>query len=386
MSLKKYCISIVYSWLNCLLIPPVMGINILVFLSRKTLTAKGVVFPSFIIAVTAALFIPFHIKNGVNLQSYIISYSALIFIAFTSIASAYYAVRHINLVSYSKLISVLVLAGFVVSTIILFTIGHDFSGWYPHSYTNNTNLFRYGGFMYEASHFCLVITPIFLFLISHRSSIKNDGYYIAALTIPLLFTYSAGFALTLLIVLLIVYTPKLKKKKVLIKYCAVLLAGFVSAIILYSTVAPLQKRVDNILSWQDTSVKGRTLDSYHLALKIAGLKSALIGTGYGQTKIIGRNVIVDYYNYSEAGLDTARIPSSAAETLATIGVFGLALKILALLYVYIRFKVGATDFGKLLYLFFFTYQFYGSFILSSMEFFGFAFATFYSINNSRPRT
>ena len=272
---------------------------------------------------------------------------------------------------------------FVISTIIFLSVGTEFSGWYAHSYTNGAGVIRYGGFMYEASHFCLVITPVLLFLVAHYSKIKNCNYYIAALAIPLAFTYSAGFVVTILAALLLVYAKKIKHRKILIRALTALLAGSISILILYSAVDPVQKRIDNILSWQDTSVKGRTIESYQLAFNIAKLKSAVFGVGYGQTKVIGRGVVTDYYGYAEGDLDAARIPSSAAETLVSIGMLGFTLKILALIYIYLKFQVGSSDFGKLLYLFFFIYQFYGSFMLSTMEFYSFALAVFYSISSRR---
>ena len=76
----------------------------------------------------------------------------------------------------------------------------------------------------------------------------------------------------------------------------------------------------------------------------------------------------DFYQITITGPYVARIPNSAAETLAVYGVLGFAARIAVQGWLFLRFKVYRNLFSMGLFLFIFIYQFTGSYITSPLEY------------------
>lgn len=353
-----------------------MLINLLAFLSSSTYKSSIVVHTFVWTALTTATFIPFHLYSGVHVENYIISYLALLFVTFTSVAAALYVSRNGGIERYAQSASLILIFAYIGASISLLA-SHDntlLRGWYEHYYTAGVTTFRYGGFMYEASHFCLMASPLFIYFALTALKNKKHLAYLIGISIPLASTLSLGFFATLFLTFLIAGLSEIKRKSGLLKVTITFIVLFSALTALYLSSETISLRIDNILSGVDSSTKGRTVDAYILASMIAEQSSILFGVGPGQIKVVGASIIIDYYNYPADLVSVVRIPSSAAELLASYGITGLTLKILILLSLYIKTKVYENRFSNLLFIFFFIYQFYGSFMLSSIEIFCFALA------------
>ncbi|HKZ67052.1 MAG TPA: hypothetical protein VJ111_11875, partial [Chitinophagaceae bacterium] len=129
---------------------------------------------------------------------------------------------------------------------------------------------------------------------------------------------------------------------------------------------PIFTRIGNILSGQDSSGKGRTVDAFLLACKILNEKNEYWGIGLGQIKLVGDNIIRNYYLYNMDIIVT--IPNAAAETLAIFGWIGFVIRILVELFFFFYTRVWTNYYRLLLFFFIFIYQFTGSFITNVAEY------------------
>ncbi|HRN54930.1 MAG TPA: hypothetical protein PLL71_00685 [Agriterribacter sp.] len=129
---------------------------------------------------------------------------------------------------------------------------------------------------------------------------------------------------------------------------------------------PLFVRIANIITGNDSSGRGRTTDSFILAEKIADLKSLVWGAGLGQIKVLGTDIIRDYYNYP-ADYPIA-IPNATAETLAIFGWAGLFLRLFIEVSLFMYTQVWKNYYRLLLFIFIFIYQFTGSYITNIAEY------------------
>lgn len=376
---KKYIPPAIYAVANCMTVPPIMGINILSLFYSKIYTSKITVFSTILYIVITIPFLIIHFKNGVDLDSYATSYLGSIFIIFTSIGAALYMATRADFEQTVKISSIVIFFAFVVSSASLLITGDEkiLGGWYQHDYTSGVTILRYGGYMYEASHLCLAITPLFFYFILNLKNNKKNYVYLLILTIPLIATYSAGFFATLIATILIANLSKIKSQKAMKMIGSLFFLSLILMPLTYTLSNTVQSRVSNILSLNDSSVQGRSFDSYTIATKIAEQKSLLFGAGIGQIKIIGNPIIIDFYKYSKDLVDVVRIPSSAAEMLASYGIIGLILKIGLLVFLYVKFRIYKYTYSNHLYIFFFLYQLYGSFMLSTIEIFSFALAVLF---------
>jgi hypothetical protein len=126
-------------------------------------------------------------------------------------------------------------------------------------------------------------------------------------------------------------------------------------------------RLHNIFSGYDTSGKGRTYEAFYLSMKILALKSNFWGIGLGQIKVIGTDVIKDFYLYT-VDYKTVAIPNAMAETLTIFGFLGLFFRLSAEVFLFFYTQVWRNYYRLLLFVFMFTYQFSGSFITNLAEY------------------
>ena len=105
----------------------------------------------------------------------------------------------------------------------------------------------------------------------------------------------------------------------------------------------------------------------YLPIKCLAEKSQLWGIGLGQIKILGAEIIRDFYLYP-MDYTVFTIPNAAAETLAIFGWMGLSLAIFIEIVLFFHTKFGTIIIRLLLFLFIFLYQFTGSFITNIAEY------------------
>jgi hypothetical protein len=231
-------------------------------------------------------------------------------------------------------------------------------------------------FTYEPSYYATLVVPIFFFFLLQillGQNRQNKWLLFVAILLPIILSFSLGVIVALLLSLLIasaIYMKRLMSKWGIIKSIALAASLFVPAVVVLLTVFPeniVLARVQNVLFGNDTSGKGRTYDAFLLSLKIIALKSDFWGIGLGQIKVLGTNVIKDFYLYT-VDYKTVAIPNATAETLAVFGFFGLFARLGVQIFLFFHTRVWANYYRLLLFLFIFIYQFSGSFITSPAEY------------------
>ncbi|MFL5745340.1 MAG: hypothetical protein ACJ751_11775 [Niastella sp.] len=229
---------------------------------------------------------------------------------------------------------------------------------------------------YEPSYYALLFTPLFFFfllqLLFFRNTI-NGWLLLLMLLLPLALSFSLGvisaIAMAIAVMVTLHYKKFLHNKRFInllgltgLVVVSVLVVGFV-----FFPDNILFIRLDNVISGKDPSGKGRTFEAFWLADQLLAQKSYWWGIGPGQIKILGFDLIRDFYGY---GRDTTRvaIPNAAAETLAIFGWVGFSVRILAECLLFVYTKVWRNYYRLLLFVFVFIYQFTGSFITNIAEY------------------
>lgn len=249
--------------------------------------------------------------------------------------------------------------------------------WMQQSLTNGIDSStRLKLFTYEASYYAVVFTPLFFFyllqLILGQNKI-NSWLLLAMLFLPPLLSSSIGVIGSVLFSVLftwIIYFKILIRKKRVLNLLTLGAGLFISVFIVLLLFYPqnvIFVRLNDILSGNDTSGKGRTWEAFALAWQILEQKSPAWGIGPGQIKILGGDIIRSYYLYP-LDYNSIAIPNAAAETLAIFGWLGLSLRMGIELFFFFYTKVWTNYYRLLLFLFISLYQFTGSFITNIAEY------------------
>ena len=127
-------------------------------------------------------------------------------------------------------------------------------------------------------------------------------------------------------------------------------------------------RLANVFSGKDISFRGRTFDSFYLGWQIESKKSIWFGCGFGQVKEIGTDIFNTFYNTGIYTTDNVGIPNSLGDTLATLGIAGVFLRLFLEVYFFFKTKVYSNYYRLSLFIFIFIYQFTGSFITNIAEY------------------
>lgn len=231
-------------------------------------------------------------------------------------------------------------------------------------------------FTYEPSYYALLFTPLFFYFLLQLFFYKNtiNGWLLQVmLLLPLVLSFSLGVISAILVAMVV--TGALHYKKFLRSKRFVNLLGVAAAVIITALVIGfiffpdniVFVRLANVISGKDPSGKGRTFEAFWLADELLAKKSYWWGIGPGQIKILGFELIRNYYGY---GPETARvaIPNAAAETLVIFGWVGLSIRILAQCLLFVYTRVWRNYYRLLLFVFIFLYQFTGSFITNIAEY------------------
>jgi hypothetical protein len=230
-------------------------------------------------------------------------------------------------------------------------------------------------FTYEASYYATLMVPVFVyFLLQYflRQNKIRGWLLLLMIFLPYVLSFSLGVIGSLLlagILTTLVHTKRLLRKPRIFRGLAMGISGLgIAGAVSYFFFREnaLMVRLGNIFSGVDTSGKGRTIDAYLLANKMLETKNEWWGIGVGQVKIIGYQIIKDYYRYITDF--TATIPNATAETLAIFGWLGLTLRLCVEIFLFFQAKVWRNYYQLLLFFFVFIYQFTGSFITNVAEY------------------
>lgn len=236
-------------------------------------------------------------------------------------------------------------------------------------------VYRFKMFTYEASHYAMMFTPLFLFYLLQylfKQNRINSKLLLFMIFVPIIISFSLGVIAALLAALLItlaLYFPfLLRKRRVLNFVINLVVIGAVGFFVLY-VIFPdnaFFSRLFHLAAGEDTSGKGRTVDAFILANKIIKEKSVYWGIGPGELQTVAGDIIRGYYLY---GPDVSvAVPNAVAETWVLFGWVGLILRLSIQVLLFFYTKVWTNYYRLLLFIFVFIYQFTGSYITNPAEY------------------
>lgn len=374
---KYFPVAFIYFFINSLGLP--FGLTytallspllyIWVIMSRK----QEVLWP-FLLTLTPVVLI--HLSMGVDINSYFVSLlnMVLVYIFCQAVYTFLIKCDHKEILFRQLLIINFVCC--LIAIPLFFTPFYNLL-WAKQFLTTGVADFRRLSLLtYEPSYYALLFTPLFFFfllqLILYRNTI-NGWLLLVMLLLPLVLSFSLGVISAMIVAILVAAAVHFKtffRNKRFMN-----LLGWAGIICIAAAVVGwvffpdniLFVRVANVISGKDPSGKGRTFEAFWLAGQLLEKKSYWWGIGPGQIKILGFDLIRDYYGY---GYDTTQvaIPNAAAETLAIFGWVGLVVRIGAEWFFFVYTKVWRNYYRLLLFAFIFTYQFTGSFITNVAEY------------------
>jgi hypothetical protein len=248
-------------------------------------------------------------------------------------------------------------------------------------YNNDMSLgvvtfYRLKMWTYEPSYYCTLFAPIVIYYVLKgvRKELPRPWLYFCLVLIPLFLSLSFGVILSiaLSLVSILVWDARnaiFTKKN--IKYFVggtVLLGAVLGGLAIFHPDNVLFRRMANVFSGKDLSFKGRTLDSYRIAMLVLDNRSMLFGVGFGQVKILAFPIFGHYYHSTKFKVSDIGIPNAMGDLFATLGLVSVLLKLYLEFFFYFRTKVSSNYYRMALFLFVFIYQFTGSFIMNIAEY------------------
>lgn len=374
-------LSVIYMFFNSLLLPEGLLWTTLItpLLLVWLMNTKGAMVYFGFLSVTL-IFGLIHFPAVGYLWDYVKSFLLLQSVAIFTL-SLYCGIRqNENLGKIFKLLAIVNLVLLVLAVSLrLFPVAKPLM-WYWVPISKNIPVIpRLKLFTYEASYYSLIIMPVFAYyLFSFLLLKKRPGILLLSLGLSLILSFSMGVLSGIIISVLLVYMFNLNELGRKMNWSLLATGLFFLGIILLALFRwypdnALFERISNIWTGADTSAKGRLYDSFVIACNVAREKSLLFGIGPGQFKHLGRNDIMEYYQYAVMP-SAVRIPNAVAETLNIFGIAGLVIRFFLLIFLFIRMQVRSNYYRLFLFLFLFLYQFTGSFILNVAEYAGWALA------------
>jgi hypothetical protein len=230
-------------------------------------------------------------------------------------------------------------------------------------------------FTYEPSYYSTLFVPIFFYYLVQIAFSKNKinaWFLLTMLGLPLFLSFSLGVigaAVVALTVWYFVFFARMHTQPRIMFSLYLFITLSLSSLVflgIFYPENPLFLRISNVFSGSDTSGNGRTYEAFQLAYQIAAEKNIWFGVGFGQIKVIGKDIIQNYYMYPPDYV--IAIPNASAETLAIFGITGFILRIGVEVFLFFRRKVWNSYYRFLLFMFIFVYQFTGSFITNIAEY------------------
>jgi hypothetical protein len=335
-------------------------------------------YPSFHYLLYFFLFtIPFaviHFEQGVYTEYYIRSF-AVLFTWFVFGLALYQFLK--NCQSLRSIFRMLVLINFVF---VIFACVAYFSSlkdnfWLTTFVSRNLDQFpRLMMLTYEPSYYSTLLAPIaiYYYLKMIMRQLPNAQFYAILITLPLVLAFSMGILLGIPIALFILFLyrfPRIIKRlrnQYIIFGTAIVLAVAIVLVFLFFPDNPLFVRISNLFKGYDSSFRGRTVEAYMLASKVAEQKSMIFGAGLGQVKVLGLDIWRTYYVYNFS-MNEVAIPCVMAETLAIYGIVGVVLRLGIEIFLFFKTKVYNNHYRFALFVFIFIYQFTGSYINNIAE-------------------
>src|ERR1700743_371262 len=378
MKLNKYIIfAIIYFFLNSLGLPVGLTYTALLcpfFYWWVLVTRKRDVLLPFLLLLLP--FIILQVLTGVDTKSYAISLINLV--AVYIFCQAFYTFltecQDIEWIMKKLLIINFILC--LVAIPLYFTPYYDIL-WIEQFLTQGIDTFRrLKLFTYEASYYSTLFVPIliyfFLQIVTGRNR-SNTWLLIVMLVLPRALSFSLCVISAIIIAILVSFLAHggtvIRQRRGLNLIALILLVSGGGVMIL-NTFFPdnaLFLRLTNIFTGNDLSGRGRTVDSFILADKILDRGNHWWGIGPGQIKILGAELIRNYYAYPP-DYTVITIPNAVAETWTIFGVIGLVIRFMTEITFFLYRRVWTNYYRLILFVFVFIYQFTGSFITNLAEY------------------
>jgi hypothetical protein len=374
---KYFPVAFIYFFINSLGLP--FGLTYTALLSPLlyvwvVLQRRQEVLWPFLLAITPVVLI--HLGLGVDTKSYFISLLniAMVYIFCQAAYTFFIKCEHPENIFQQLLIINFV--GCLIAIPLFFTPYANLLWMEQFITTGTEEVRRLSLLTYEPSYYALLFTPLFCYfllqLIFYRNRI-NGWLLLGMLLLPLVLSFSLGVISALLLALAIssvVHFKTFIRNKRFVNLATIVVLTGVAAVMVGVIFFPdniLFVRIANVITGKDSSGKGRTFEAFWLADQLLAQKSYWWGIGAGQIKILGFDLIRDYYGYSYETTRVA-IPNAAAETLALFGWVGFVVRILTECVLFVYTKVWRNYYRMLLFAFIFIYQFTGSFITNVAEY------------------
>lgn len=374
---KYFPFAFVYFFINTLGLP--FGLTYTAILAPffywwVTVTRKREILLPFVAVLL--LFAIIHIRNGADVKTYMLSFINL-FAVYLFCQAVYTFLKKCN--NPEKIFWRLFAINFILCLIAIPVYFTSFKSilWIQQYLTEGVdNFLRLKLLTYEASYYATLFTPLFFFYVLQgifRQNKVSVWAMIPMLFLPYLLSFSMGVISCVLLAIIATYLFYFRrltgKKRVLnvISLGMMMTAVVLVILFIFFPDNPFFLRVENIFSGTDSSGKGRTFEAFDLAEKLLSEKSYAWGIGLGQIKVLGTEIIRDYYLYP-LDYTVFAIPNATAETLAIFGWIGLFLRIFIEIFLFFHTRVWINYYRLLLFLFIFLYQFTGSFITNIAEY------------------
>jgi len=322
------------------------------------------------------LFAVIHFSNGVDQASYIISlFNVLVVYIFCQAAYTFFkSCKNIDHIYWRLFVINFILC---ILAVPLYFTSYKNILWIEQYFTEGvSNFLRLKLFTYEASYYATLFTPLFFFFLLQvilKQNRQSVWKLLPMLFLPYLLSFSLGVISSVLVAITVTYLfyfKKLTRRKRVINiiFLGASAAIFLTVILLvFFPGNSLFLRIENIFAGEDSSGRGRTFEAFILADKMLSEKSYVWGIGIGQIKILGSEIIRDFYIYP-LDYNVFTIPNAVAETWAIFGWVGLVLRILVEVVLFFYTRTWTNYYRLLLFLFIFLYQFTGSFITNLAEY------------------
>lgn len=336
-------------------------------------------YPSFHYIFYFFLFtVPFaiiHLSLGVHTQYYFKSW-ALLFTWFTFGIAFYQFLKNCH--SLRSIFRLLVLINFVfviVACIAFFIPSLRDSFWLTTFVSRKLDQFpRLMMLTYEPSYYSTLLAPLAIYYILKMimRQLPNAQLYAVLLAVPLVLSFSLGILLGIPIAFLALFVISLPRLMKRLKYQYIIFGSVIFVVVALVVVYiafpdnPLFVRISNLFSGHDSSFRGRTVEAYYLASKVAEQKSLLFGAGMGQVKVLGWELWNKFYNYKFT-IDEVAIPCVMAETFAVFGIVGVIIRLGVQVFLFFKTRVYNNYYRFTLFVFVFIYQFTGSFLSNIAE-------------------
>ena len=334
--------------------------------------------PLLVYGLFSGIFVIFHLRGGaesaVYFKSYLLFSSVVIFTIWAAVVLRdrhEQLPAHFNLlVIYNCFLTIVAIGAFFVPVMRL-----TFWSFEP-IHRALPVIPRLQMLVYEPSFYSFLLAPLILYYFTAAVVAGNRRAYLGlqlllfSLLLSLSFGVIGGLVLTIAGVLLLNWKLLFLNRRVFLTffYLALFAILILLALVEFFPHNPVVDRAGKVLQGHDSSANGRTWEAFLLAWRILSETDYLFGAGLGQVKIVGHQIIVDYYNYEGRFADLVRIPNIMAETLATFGVIGFVLRFLAQVILFIYTKVYENVYRMFLFAFLFLYQFTGSYLTNIYDY------------------